>query len=188
VVECAPVGEGEHWEALSTSPRLVTALDSILRKGAWEININTRECPTRFFYAPVVFPEADANANVGKSAPRGRAGEGGDQTGQGAAAVDETTDTGSACAHCTGAHPTVSEGGKCTCGGRCKQSAAQPRLVELMSWKDERKAFGQGADQRVPPSRWQSVNRRRFRGKGWHIDIGPAFDGGWPRTLDGYVR
>ena len=34
--------------------------------------------------------------------------------------------------------------------------------------------------------RWEPVNRRRVRGKGWHVDIGPGFDTDWRRKLAGH--
>ena len=33
---------------------------------------------------------------------------------------------------------------------------------------------------------WEAVNRRRVRGKGWHVDIGPGFSTDWRRTADGH--
>ncbi len=33
---------------------------------------------------------------------------------------------------------------------------------------------------------WQAVNRRRVRGKGWHVDIGPGFSTDWRRTAHGH--
>jgi hypothetical protein len=33
---------------------------------------------------------------------------------------------------------------------------------------------------------WESVNRRRVKGKGWHVDIGPGFDTDWARSERGH--
>ncbi len=33
---------------------------------------------------------------------------------------------------------------------------------------------------------WEAVNRRRVRGKGWHVDIGPGFSTDWRRTAYGH--
>jgi hypothetical protein len=49
------------------------------------------------------------------------------------------------------------------------------RKIHLHSWRDEL-ALGPFTSEAVDaPSRWQPVSRRRFRGKGWHIDVGPGF-------------
>eukprot|EP00038_Savillea_parva_P015529 m.220690 g.220690 ORF g.220690 m.220690 type:complete len:430 (-) comp31318_c0_seq1:103-1392(-) len=166
VVECAPLGQGAHWKALSTSPRLVHALDTLLGHGAWEIETNTRDSPIRFFYAPVVFPEASANDRCDTKPHHRKQGD-----------VNRTAPSGS---------------GQDACGTVTPSPHADappppaPRLVELMSWREERKTFGAGPAQRVPPQRWQPVNRRRFRGKGWHIDVGPGFDGSAVRSLQGH--
>lgn len=199
VVECAPFGRGDHWGALSTSPRLATALDRILGQGAWEIETNTPESPVRYFYAPVVFPEAETAAaaqsaarntkSTGtkskrpdkgvKSGPAGGSGA----VGTAAGPADRTDGAPNEGAHAASVDTDDRQSQRDGNDG----DARPPRLVELMSWKEERKLFGEGSAMVVPPSRWQPVNRRRFRGKGWHIDIGPGFDGSWPRTLDGWV-
>jgi hypothetical protein len=197
VVECAPLEIGEHWKALSAAPRLVAALDAILGHGAWEVPTNTPGEQVRYFYAPVVFPE-DATTvvphqpnNRRKQVSRREADECAVMAPAAHAAVGDGDDAGvsdvgnGACSECVGdirAEDSVGAGAasEATAGQRPAE-----RLAELMSWKEERRTFGQGPSCRVPPSRWQPVNRRRFRGKGWHIDIGPGFQGGWTRTLAG---
>lgn len=42
-----------------------------------------------------------------------------------------------------------------------------------------------GANVRALPS-WEPVNRRRARGKGWHIDVGPGFDSDGRRHVFGH--
>ena len=37
-----------------------------------------------------------------------------------------------------------------------------------------------------PSSRWEPVNRRRVRGKGWHVDVGPGFAFDGVRTSEGH--
>ena len=56
----------------------------------------------------------------------------------------------------------------------------------LESWKDEiaRAPFTQ--EDIDAPSRWQPVSRRRYRGKGWHVDIGPGFSTEQKRTTKGH--
>lgn len=47
------------------------------------------------------------------------------------------------------------------------------RRIILESWKDELNRISKFKTS--PTQHWQPVSRRRFRGKGWHIDIGPGF-------------
>ena len=42
------------------------------------------------------------------------------------------------------------------------------------------------ANERSGEPPWEPVNRRRVRGKGWHVDIGPGFDTDWRRRLAGH--
>lgn len=60
---------------------------------------------------------------------------------------------------------------------RDEQDAAgrPPRKIELHSWRDELAMGAFTSEALDAPSRWQPVSRRRFRGKGWHIDVGPGF-------------
>ena len=54
-------------------------------------------------------------------------------------------------------------------------SPPSSRCVELFGWKEDfTKYGGQGCSIPPPPERWQPVNRRRVRGKGWHVDVGPG--------------
>lgn len=144
------------------------------RRDAWEIPTNTPAERVRYFYAPVVFPEDTVASAVVKTSRRTGACE--------ARASGE------------GTHPSAVDSDRdgaadLSAGVRTEDDGASTghvaRLAELMSWKEERRTFGEGPACRVPQSRWQPVNRRRFRGKGWHIDIGPGFDGTWMRTLEG---
>jgi len=50
-----------------------------------------------------------------------------------------------------------------------------PRKIELHSWRDELVMGAFTSEALDAPARWQPVSRRRFRGKGWHIDVGPGF-------------
>mmetsp|Transcript_6472 Transcript_6472/g.15995 ORF Transcript_6472/g.15995 Transcript_6472/m.15995 type:complete len:205 (-) Transcript_6472:120-734(-) len=53
--------------------------------------------------------------------------------------------------------------------------SASPRPITLCSWKEELAALGAWTDEALDAAtRWQPVSRRRIRGKGWHIDIGPG--------------
>ena len=65
-------------------------------------------------------------------------------------------------------------------------STSTSRPVLLESWKDEiaRAPFTQ--EDIDAPSRWQPVSRRRYRGKGWHVDIGPGFSTEQKRTTKGH--
>eukprot|EP01094_Clydonella_sp_ATCC50884_P004022 TRINITY_DN13106_c0_g1_i1.p1 TRINITY_DN13106_c0_g1~~TRINITY_DN13106_c0_g1_i1.p1 ORF type:complete len:415 (-),score=43.10 TRINITY_DN13106_c0_g1_i1:66-1124(-) len=57
------------------------------------------------------------------------------------------------------------------------------RLVVLRSSKEQCPHSVDEAD-----AHWQPVSRRRVRGKGWHIDAGPGFEGHELRTLEGDPR
>ena len=136
IVETAPLGEGEHWERLRAGGRMRGFLDNALGADAWEIRSNSAESSTRFFYAPVVFPEAPC------------------------------AESRAACATSAAAH---------------KSDGA---VVELLSWKEDFALHGAPP----PPRCWQPVNRRRVRGKGWHIDTGPGVPPTSARTLKGDPR
>ena len=64
VIEVAPLGAGEHWRALTASPRLCAALDALLGARCWALPLNAGDTATgalagpRHWYAPVVFSEA----------------------------------------------------------------------------------------------------------------------------------
>jgi len=58
VFEVAPVGVGsETWDSLIRFPPLVSALDSLLGLGSWEIFLNESSESTRHWYAPCTAPE-----------------------------------------------------------------------------------------------------------------------------------
>ena len=57
---------------------------------------------------------------------------------------------------------------------RATTTNSDTRPVLLCSWKDEGKQAPFVSEDIDAPARWQPVNRRRFRGKGWHVDIGPG--------------
>lgn len=63
---------------------------------------------------------------------------------------------------------------------RCRGTSAVAqgnalRKIELHSWRDELAIASFTSEADDAPVRWQPVSRRRFRGKGWHIDVGPGF-------------
>ena len=61
------------------------------------------------------------------------------------------------------------------------------RKILLRSWRDEIQADGPFTDPLIDaPWRWSPVSRRRFRGKGWHIDVGPGFPNDGIRTSEGH--
>lgn len=65
------------------------------------------------------------------------------------------------------AHSATSEAGRASPDAR--------RRILLHSWRDELAVAPFTAEARDARGRWQPVSRRRFRGKGWHIDVGPGF-------------
>eukprot|EP00946_MAST-07B_sp_MAST-7B-sp1_P005401 g5401.t1 len=71
-----------------------------------------------------------------------------------------------------------------TVAGGNGQFASRPVLLE--SWKEEIRSAAFTNEEVDAPSRWQPVSRRRFRGKGWHVDIGPGFSTDAPRTVHGH--
>lgn len=64
-------------------------------------------------------------------------------------------------------------------------SCTSSRPVRLESWKDEVRRTPFTSESLDAPLRWQPVSRRRFRGKGWHIDIGPGFSTDAKRRFSG---
>ena len=130
-VECSPLGQGECWETLAKSPRLNRLLDGMFGKGTWDLKFNTDGDPVRYWYAPVVFPEAAGEALAGLDA-EAESGE------QGPATATQPGDL---------------------------------RTAELLSWREDFAKHGGGGP--PPPSAWSPVNRRRVRGKGWHVDLFP---------------
>ena len=65
------------------------------------------------------------------------------------------------------AHSATSEAGRASPDAR--------RRILLHSWRDELAVAPFTAEAQDARGRWQPVSRRRFRGKGWHIDVGPGF-------------
>ena len=49
------------------------------------------------------------------------------------------------------------------------------RPVRLRSWREEHAEVEAGRAGLGAGDVWQPVSRRRFRGKGWHLDVGPGF-------------
>jgi hypothetical protein len=148
VVECAPVGDGPHWEKLRSSPILKESLDAIVGPSCWELEMNVKptasnETPIRHWYFPITFPELPVYPK--KSSKR--------------------------------SHEDL----------EVKNIDLLPRPVCLRSWRDELNEDGPLLDEdKDAPSRWQPVSRRRFRGKGWHIDSGPGFRNDDIRTSQGH--
>ena len=82
---------------------------------------------------------------------------------------------------CSAATKTSSTVPKCVDGCNCVTS----RPVRFESWKDEVRRTPFTSEALDAPLRWQPVSRRRFRGKGWHIDIGPGFSTDAKRRFKG---
>lgn len=164
VIECAPVGVGfAHWEALQTSPRIKAALDVLIGIDAWELPLNKERLATetkasgvpehtewiRHFYCPCTFPEVDyAQQQRQKRARLSAAAP---------AAKHEAT----SCADSGSSADQI--------------PSVVGRDVQLCSWKDEMRSYHFTNEEIDAPRMWQPVSRRRFRGKGWHVDIGPGF-------------
>ena len=64
------------------------------------------------------------------------------------------------------------------------------RAAQLLKERAASAPDGAGMDEGEAAQRaareWEAVNRRRVRGKGWHVDIGPGFDTDWLRTAEGH--
>ena len=69
-------------------------------------------------------------------------------------------------------------------GASGEASTSRQQQHEGQLAEKSRRVGGREGVSRQPP--WQVVNRRRVRGKGWHIDIGPGFDTDWRRRLAGH--
>ena len=68
-------------------------------------------------------------------------------------------------------------------------AATPPRPVRLGSWREEHAEVAAAVAEGSPAAAaetWQPVSRRRFRGKGWHIDVGPGFPMDGLRTPRGH--
>ena len=60
-----------------------------------------------------------------------------------------------------------------------KAECGPPRTAQLLSWRED---FAKHGGRPPPPSSWSPVNRRRVRGKGWHVDLFP-----WDGNRQGVV-
>ena len=106
-----------------------------------------------------------------------------------AAAEAETAEAVAAAAALAGGLACGTAGGAATgAATSCTDRGAAPPLppgrpLLFCSWQEDA-----GARYAEHGAGWQPVNRRRVRGKGWHLDWGPGFDteGDGRRTLDGH--
>ena len=61
------------------------------------------------------------------------------------------------------------------------------RPVHLRSWREEHAEVNAGRAGALGAGEvWQPVSRRRFRGKGWHLDVGPGFPMDGLRSATGH--
>jgi len=66
-------------------------------------------------------------------------------------------------------------------------SCSQARVIGNEDVRKSKLVMASGKNkQSVCWESWESVNRRRVRGKGWHVDIGPGFDADGQRRLVGH--
>ena len=142
----APVRCASHWEALRRSPALVHALDRIVGLGCWEMPFNGEST---------------------EGHPGWKAGH--DPRHWYFPIVFPEHE-----------YPTqnTSFANRSGCGDTSHEEADKKnvlRKIELHSWRDELSEGPFTSEALDAPSRWQPVSRRRFRGKGWHIDVGPGF-------------
>ncbi len=154
-----------HWENMRGA--LAPALDAIMGTDGWELPFNTPGSPTRHFYCPIVMPEVVYPPE--DVAPTAVA------TSRGGATTVSTVQASTNAT--TGDAVTAVNDGK---------PIRAPRPVLLESWKDEIRRTPFTNEALDASSRWQPVSRRRFRGKGWHVDIGPGFSTDAARTAHGH--
>jgi hypothetical protein len=172
VVECAPFplsaerssgpasprAVASHWNALRTSPVLARALDRIVGPDCWEMPFNGEHAERHPDWS------ADRPARHWYFPivfPEHEYAASTSRSGKGAStASDETSLRGNA-----------SQG---------------LRKIHLHSWRDELAAGPFTSEAVDAPTRWQPVSRRRFRGKGWHIDVGPGFPNNGLRHKEGH--
>ena len=150
VVECAPFPQAlPHWQALRRSERLAQALDDIVGAGCWEMPFNGDAADRHPQWSSGHPPRHWYFPIVFPEHEYLREACGRDGTG-GAAGED---------------------------AGVPEHAACRPELrkIELHSWRDELAIAPFTSEASDAPARWQPVSRRRFRGKGWHIDVGPGF-------------
>ena len=161
VIETAPVctkSTRDHWEMLHAS--LAPALDLLMGHGCWELPFNTLDSSTRHFYCPTVMPEVQY-PNQEHNSSLDCDGKSKDQHSH-----------QSCCAE--------------TAPAADVSLTREARPVLLESWKDEIRRAPFTSEIVDAPNRWQPVSRRRFRGKGWHVDIGPGFSTDAIRTIQGH--
>lgn len=185
-MELAPLSKGPHWDELISSQKLRDVLDSVLGANGWELPLNSvsdgrpgpgprekvgtghgADASVRHWYCPVVFPES------ADCAPKRAV----DDT---AEAVPSSSSVKRVCVR------DVSNAGRDPRRkGEFESGGVRYRPMRLCPCKEELRDNG---PLRVDEAwwRWQPVNRRRVLGKGWHIDIGPGFDLGWERSLQGH--
>mmetsp|Transcript_70251 Transcript_70251/g.187094 ORF Transcript_70251/g.187094 Transcript_70251/m.187094 type:complete len:379 (-) Transcript_70251:110-1246(-) len=172
VVETAPVGTvGEklapHWEAILTCSPLAVALDSILGKENWYIPVNVDPHGTRkdMLESEGLGTPGVRHWYVPVSFPENiRSSKTGGQPSAKRHRVDEPNSV----------RPAPHEAGNTL------------RPVRLATWKDDLELPWTGDEAADARSFWQPVSRRRIRGKGWHLDLGPGFDGSQKRSLGGH--
>ena len=156
VVECAPLGVGSHWKELRNG--LIPALDRILGQDQWELLFNTSDSDIRHFYCPITFPEHKYSHS--------------------------SSTLSSASLSVSSSSPSSSLPSCASTSAATSTTIARPVLLE--SWKDEVAHAPFTNEDTDAPARWQPVSRRRFRGKGWHVDIGPGFSTEQKRTTVGH--
>ena len=198
VVEVVPAAIGSHWEALVASPKLKAALNALLGVDAWELPFNVfgrGKVNARHWYCPVVFPEKfGLSRDSGKSATyetpnvpfehavRMR------QPALGSPGRYKRPFTSkNACAISRDENPY---GGEWRLLAR-HPNAALTHMPPLESAKliDVLRASNCKTPKHMSQPAtisWETVNRRRVRGKGWHIDVGSSFKSVWARKLIGH--
>ena len=203
VVEVVPAASGNHWQTLVAAPKLRAALDALLGVDAWELPFNTFERGKvigRHWYCPVVFPETRGIACKEVETPSMEFEH-----------VIRLSQLALGTAGCS-LSPGLSQGdhrqfllnskNKCPVSRRETLFGTEWRLLrrphatimhmprleveklsEVLEVSNGEKFFHNSQ----PPSIfWEAVNRRRVRGKGWHIDVGSSFQSIWARKLVGH--
>ena len=263
ILEVVPSGSGEHWAALTSSPKLRGALDAILGVGAWELPLNAvseGKCTGRYWYAPVVFPESvglsdavvascegrntlerakNVNLSILSSIDNSAWRQGSHTESDSLTAVDRScslqlarnsphqvwcdehhstlkilnaiygsewrqvkrlAQTSKAC---KGQQVKARDTESFSCGQRLERTngshgGGQDCIKTKQFWSGKHKQCYNDRTTHMtmeclPPKcrisrSWEPVNRRRVRGKGWHVDIGPRFQTTWSRKLSGHFN
>ena len=198
VVEIVPAAIGSHWEALVASPKLKAALNALLGVEAWELPFNVLgrgKVNARHWYCPVVFPEKfGLSRDSGKSATYETPGvpfEHAVRMRQPALATTGRyklpVTSKNACAISRMRVRTAEEWRLLT---RHPNTASMHMpLLESAKLVDVLRASNCKTPKRMSQPAtisWETVNRRRVRGKGWHIDVGSSFQSVWARKLIGH--